>query len=213
MVHYLFIYLMHIVCHSITNIIIIIITITINMRSHWVNSPPVLRSGATSWVMRRTSTKWRCYATLKTWEIPSDDSCLADVTEDRVGFLFWLLFLSVIWPLVIWAGAWVGGRSLQVDLDNRPPVVESNYDGESPSICSLQIGSCYKITFSFYLIPTTRHTTQIQIYSLHSSRLRRRANCQYLLTVPESTARVRQCQQTRTTVYWRIRQQALSKCQ
>jgi hypothetical protein len=39
---------------------------------------------------------------IKNMGIPSENSCLADVTGDSEGISFCLLFLSVIWPRVIW---------------------------------------------------------------------------------------------------------------
>jgi hypothetical protein len=63
------------------------------------------------------------------------------------------MFLSVIWPRVIWGEGEGEGRGLSVDLDNRPPVLEFSHDGGSLSICSSKIGNCDKAAFRFYLTP------------------------------------------------------------
>jgi hypothetical protein len=78
---------------------------------------------------------------IKTMRIPSENSCLKDVTGDSEGFFVCLMFLSVIWPRVMGGGREGEGRGLSVDLDNKPSVLEFSHDGGSQSICSSQIGS------------------------------------------------------------------------
>jgi hypothetical protein len=61
------------------------------------------------------------------------------------------------------------GRGLFEDLGNSPPVLKFSQDGGSLSICSLQIGSCDKPAFRFYLTVLPPHGTPHEFKFVDSS--------------------------------------------